>query len=95
MTGVSTGAALLDIPLTAHILGGCPFGRDAAEGVVGLDCQVHNYPGLYVVDASTMPANPGINPSLTITAVAEYATSLIPQKNPGSTAATAARSGQN
>jgi cholesterol oxidase len=93
--GVSTGAALLNIPLTAHILGGCPFGLDAAEGVVGLDCQAHNYPGLYVVDASTVPANPGINPSLTIAAMAEYAMSLIPPKKPGSTAATAARSGQN
>lgn len=77
---VSTGAGLLNIPLTAHILGGCPFGRDAAEGVVGLDCQVHNYPGLYVVDASTVPANPGINPSLTIAAMAEYAMSRIPPK---------------
>lgn len=92
---VSTGAGLLNIPLTAHILGGCPFGLDAAEGVVGLDCQVHNYPGLYVVDASTVPANPGINPSLTIAAMAEYAMSLIPPKKPGSTAATAGRSGQN
>jgi len=52
---------------SAHILGGCPFGRNAEEGVVGLDCQVHNYPGLYVVDASIVPANPGVNPSLTIT----------------------------
>ncbi len=93
--GVSVGAALLNIPLTAHILGGCPFGLDAAEGVVGLDCQVHNYPGLYVVDASTVPANPGINPSLTIAAMAEYAISLIQPKDGDSTAATAARSGQN
>jgi cholesterol oxidase len=92
--GLSAGAALLNIPLTAHILGGCPFGHDAAEGVVGLDCQVHNYPGLYVVDASTVPANPGINPSLTIAAMAEYAMNLIPPNN-GGTAATAARSGRN
>jgi len=69
----SINEGLLGIPLTAHILGGCPFGRDAAEGVVDLDCQVHNYPGLYVVDGSTVPANPGINPSLTIAALAEYA----------------------
>jgi len=93
--GANTGAALLNIPLTAHILGGCPLGQDAAEGVVGIDCQVHNYPGLYVVDASTVPANPGINPSLTIAAMAEYAMSLIPPKNAGATAASAARSGQN
>lgn len=71
---------LLNIPMTAHILGGCPFGRNDQEGVIGLDCQVHNYPGLYVVDGSIMPANPGINPSLTIAALAEYAMSLVPPK---------------
>lgn len=75
--GVNVGEALLNIPLTAHILGGCPFGRNASEGVVDLSCQVHNYPGLYVVDASVVPANPGINPSLTITALAEYAMSRV------------------
>ena len=68
---------LLNIPVTAHILGGCPFGRDDQEGVIDLDCQVHHYPGLYVVDGSIMPANPGINPSLTIAALAEYAMSRI------------------
>jgi cholesterol oxidase len=73
---------LLNIPVTAHILGGCPFGSDAQEGVIGLDCQVHHYPGLYVVDGSIMPANPGINPSLTITALAEYAMSQIPPRKP-------------
>jgi cholesterol oxidase len=69
---------LFNIPMTAHILGGCPFGRDAHEGVIDLNCQVHNYPGLYVVDGSIVPANPGVNPSLTITALAEYAMSRIP-----------------
>jgi cholesterol oxidase len=67
--------------MTAHILGGCGFGRNADEGVVDLDCQVHNYPGLYVVDGSIVPANPGVNPSLTITAMAEYAMSQIPEKS--------------
>lgn len=81
----SFNEALLNIPVTAHILGGCPFGRDAQEGVVGLDCQVHHYPGLYVVDGSIMPGNPGVNPSLTITALAEYAMSHIPVK-PGAAA---------
>jgi cholesterol oxidase len=72
--------ALLNIPMTAHILGGCPMGRDDAEGVVDVTCRVHNYPGLYVVDGSIVPANPGVNPSLTITALAEYAMSHIPAK---------------
>jgi cholesterol oxidase len=78
----SINEGLFNIPLTAHILGGCPFGLDAQSGVVDLDCQVHNYPGLYVVDGSIMPANPGVNPSLTITALAEYAMSRV-QPKPG------------
>ena len=77
----SISESLLNMETSAHILGGCPFGRNAEEGVVGLDCQVHNYPGLYVVDASIVPANPGVNPSLTITALAEYAMSRIPPKS--------------
>jgi len=74
----SLGENILNLPTTAHILGGCPFGRNASEGVIGLDCQIHNYPGLYVVDGSIVPANPGVNPSLTITALAEYAMAGIP-----------------
>ena len=72
--------SLLNFPTTAHLMGGVPFGLDEKEGVIGLDYQVHNYPGLYVVDGSVMPANPGVNPSLTITALAEYAMSKIPPK---------------
>lgn len=81
--GIPAGSfneGLFDIPLTAHILGGCPFGRDDQEGVVDLQTQIHNYPGLYVVDGSIVPANPGVNPSLTITALAEYAMSQMPPK---------------
>jgi cholesterol oxidase len=73
---------LLDIPTTAHMLGGCLIGRDADEGVINEDFQAHHYPGLYIVDGSVVPANPGVNPSLTITALAEYAMSRIPQKHP-------------
>ena len=81
--GVAVGSiteAVAELPLTAHILGGCPIGRDAQSGVVDLDCQLFNYPGLYVVDTSIMPANPGVNPSLTAAALAEYAMSRIPPK---------------
>lgn len=80
---VAAGAineSLLNTPMTAHLMGGVPFGRNAEEGVIGLDCQVHNYPGLFVVDGSIVPANPGVNPSLTITALAEYAMAQIPAK---------------
>jgi cholesterol oxidase len=73
--------SLFNFPTTAHFMGGVPFGRDDSEGVIDLDYQVHNYPGLYVVDGSVMPANPGVNPSLTITALAEYAMSKVPQKS--------------
>jgi len=81
--GVALGSineGLFNIPLTAHILGGCPFGQNANEGVIDLNCEIHNYPGLYVVDGSIVPANPGVNPSLTITALAEYAMSRVPRK---------------
>ncbi len=70
--------SLFNFPTTAHFMGGVPFGRDDQEGVIGLNYQVHNYPGLYVVDGTVMPANPGVNPSLTITALAEYAMSKVP-----------------
>lgn len=77
----SIGENLLNLPTTAHILGGAPIGKNAAEGVVNERFEVHNYPGLYIIDGSIMPANPGVNPSLTITALAEYAMSRIPAKN--------------
>ena len=72
--------SLLNIPGTAHFMGGVPFGETAEDGVIGLNCEIHNYPGLFVVDGSIMPANPGVNPSLTISALAEYAMANIPVK---------------
>jgi cholesterol oxidase len=69
--------SLLNMSVTAHILGGCPMGQDKAHGVIGTDHQVHGYPGLYVVDGSAIPANVGVNPSLTITTLAERAMCLI------------------
>ena len=76
----SLGENLLGLPTTAHILGGAPIGKDGSEGVVNENFQVHNYEGLYIIDGSVMPANPGVNPSLTITALAEYAMSKIDGK---------------
>jgi cholesterol oxidase len=75
----SLGENLLNLPTTAHILGGAPVGENADEGVVDENFEIHNYPGLFIVDGSIMPANPGVNPSLTITALAEYAMSKIPE----------------
>jgi cholesterol oxidase len=83
VNGIPAGSiaeSLFGMPSTAHILGGCPMGLSSTEGIIGLNGEVHNYPGLFVVDGSTMPANPGINPSLTITALAEYAMSHVPGK---------------
>jgi len=72
--------SLFGMSATAHLIGGCPMGESDAEGVVDRFCRVHNYPGLYVVDGTVLPANPGINPSLTITALAEYAMSHVPPR---------------
>jgi cholesterol oxidase len=68
------------IPSTAHILGGACIGRTAAEGVIDADHRVFGYPDLFVVDGSAISANPGVNPSLSITALAERAMSLVPAK---------------
>ena len=76
----SIGENLLNLPTTAHILGGAPIGKTTDEGVVNENFEVHNYDGMYIIDGSIMPANPGVNPSLTITALAEYAMSKIKTK---------------
>lgn len=72
----------LNIPTTAHILGGACMGRDASEGVIDAEHRVFGYPGMFVIDGSAISANPGVNPSLTITALAERAMSKIPSKQP-------------
>ena len=69
--------SLLNMSVTAHILGGCQIGRSPAEGVIDTNHEVFGYPGLYVVDGSAVPANVGVNPSLTIAALAERAMSRI------------------
>lgn len=70
--------ALLNVPVTAHILGGAPIGPDAAHGVVDRDGRVFGYHHLLITDGSVLPANPGVNPSLTITALAERTLSRVP-----------------
>jgi cholesterol oxidase len=71
---------LIDAPFTAHFVGGCVIGQDALHGVVDPYHRVWNYPTLHIVDGSTITANLGVNPSLTITAQAERALSLWPNK---------------
>jgi cholesterol oxidase len=71
---------MLDKATTAHILGGCPIGLTPETGVVDAAGRVYGHEGLYVVDGSIIPANLGVNPSLTITAMAEHAMSHVPAK---------------
>jgi cholesterol oxidase len=68
---------LLRTPATAHILGGCCIGTSPDNGVIDERHEVFGHPGLYVCDGSVVPGNLGVNPSLTITALAERFTSLI------------------
>jgi cholesterol oxidase len=77
----SINEVVLDQSTTAHILGGCAIAGSPAEGVVDRDFQVFGYPGLYVMDATVIGANLGANPSLTITALAEYACSRFPTRS--------------
>ena len=71
---------LFDVPTTAHILGGAVMAETPDKGVVDFRGEVHGYPNLYVVDGSIVPANLGVNPSLTIAALAEYIMSQMPDK---------------
>jgi len=68
------------IPTTAHILGGACMGDSSDTGVIDHRHRVFGYDGLYVIDGSAVSANPGVNPSLTITALAERAMTFIPPK---------------
>ncbi len=71
---------LLDIPVTAHLLGGCVMGDSPETGVIDKYHRVFGYENFYVIDGSAIPANLGVNPSLTITAMGERAMSYIPDK---------------
>ena len=68
------------IPLTAHFLGGAVIGKDATEGVVDGYLRAFGQPGLHIVDGSALSANPGVNPSLSIAALAEWAMAHWPNK---------------
>ena len=70
---------LLGTPTTAHILGGACMGATPEEGVIDARHRVFGYEGLFVVDGSAISANPGVNPSLTITALAERAMAFVPE----------------
>jgi cholesterol oxidase len=65
-------------PTTAHILGGCPMSDSGETGVVNKHLKVHGYPDFHIMDGSIIQGNIGVNPSLTITAMAEYAMDKIP-----------------
>ena len=75
--------SLAGIPTTAHILGGAVMGKNASEGVINTKNEVFGYNNMYVIDGAMISANPGVNPSLSITAIAERALSLIPAKSNG------------
>ncbi len=71
---------MFDLTTTAHIMGGCPMGANINEGVVNPEFKVFGYPEMYILDGSIIPCNLGVNPSLTITTLSEYAMSHIPKK---------------
>lgn len=83
VNGVSTSFALetlAGIPSTAHILGGAVMGENTSIGVIDKDNKVFGYENMYIIDGSMISANPGVNPSLSITAIAERAMDQIPAK---------------
>lgn len=82
----ATPEAILAIPTTAHLLGGAAIGESARTGVVNARHEVFGYRNLLVCDGAAIPSNVGVNPSLTITAMAERAMTFVPDK-PGAAAA--------
>jgi cholesterol oxidase len=71
---------LIERPVTAHFIGGCPIGDSPRTGVVDPYQRLYGHPGLHVMDGSAVAANLGVNPSLTITAQAERALSMWPNR---------------
>ena len=82
MKGIPAGSVVENsgLAMTAHFVGGCPIGSNAARGVVDGYLRAYGHPGLHIVDGSTITANLGVNPSLTITAQAERAMATWPNK---------------
>ena len=83
INGKSTSFALetlAGIPSTAHILGGAVMAETAKDGVINKHNEVFNYHNLYIIDGAMISANPGVNPSLSITAIAEHAMAQIKEK---------------
>ncbi|MEO7283518.1 GMC oxidoreductase, partial [Gelidibacter sp.] len=83
INGISTSFALetlAGIPSTAHILGGAVMGENPTTGVIDKDNKVFGYQNMFVIDGAMISANPGVNPSLSITAIAEHAMAQIPNK---------------
>ena len=81
--GGTAGASIgepFNMPMTAHFIGGCAIGTSPENGVVDPYQRVYGHPGLHVADGSAISANLGVNPSLTITAQAERAMALWPNK---------------
>lgn len=81
----SSVGEILDIPMTAHFLGGCVIGDSPQRGVIDPYHRVFGHPGLHVFDGAAISANIGVNPSLTITAQAERATAFWPNKGDADT----------
>jgi len=71
---------VFNIPMTAHLLGGCVIGDSPDSGVIDAYHRVYGHPGLHVACAAAVPANPGVNPALTITALSERAMAFWPNK---------------
>jgi cholesterol oxidase len=71
---------LFNIPMTAHFIGGCPIGDSSESGVIDPYHRLYGYPGLHVVDGSALSANLGVNPALSITALAERAMAFWPNR---------------
>ena len=80
VAGTTLSEILFDTPMTAHCMGGAVMGADAGQGVCDSRCRVFGYQNLYVCDGSVLSSNLGVNPSLTITALAEHAMSGVPAK---------------